>query len=101
MKKPLIDPTVKFFIIIIGIVVLFGVLKELQFIVVPLIIAYLLVFVFENNKTPKVIIIFPFNICNNFGQFDRVTSIKKFHELRACEKCERICRCQEMATLRF
>jgi AI-2 transport protein TqsA len=47
MKKSLVDPTVKFFIIIIGLVVLFGVLKELQFIIVPLVIAYLLVFVFE------------------------------------------------------
>jgi len=47
MKKSLVDPTVKFFIIVVGLVVLFGVLKELQYIVVPLIIAYLLVFVFE------------------------------------------------------
>jgi predicted PurR-regulated permease PerM len=47
MKKSLVDPTVKFFIIIVGLVVLFGVLKELQYIIVPLIIAYLLVFVFE------------------------------------------------------
>ena len=47
MKKTIVDPTVKVFIIIVGIVVLFGVLKELQFIVVPLVIAYLLVFVFE------------------------------------------------------
>jgi len=47
MKKSLVDPAVKFFIIIIGLVVLFGVLKELQHIVVPLVIAYLLVFVFE------------------------------------------------------
>ena len=47
MKKSLVDPTVKFFIIIVGLVVLFSVLKELQYIIVPLIIAYLLVFVFE------------------------------------------------------
>lgn len=47
MKKTTFDPTVKFFIIVIGLVVLFGVLKELQYIVVPFIIAYLLVFVFE------------------------------------------------------
>jgi predicted PurR-regulated permease PerM len=47
MKKAFFDPTIKFFIIIIGLVVLFGVLKELQFIIVPLVIAYLLVFVFE------------------------------------------------------
>ena len=47
MKKNIFDPSVKVFIIVIGLVVLFGVLKELQFIIVPLIIAYLLVFVFE------------------------------------------------------
>jgi AI-2 transport protein TqsA len=47
MKKNIFDPTVKVFIILVGLVVLFGVLKELQFIIVPLIIAYLLVFVFE------------------------------------------------------
>jgi len=62
MRKTLIDPTVKIFIIVIGLVVLFGVLKELQYIVVPLIIAYLLVFVFEplnaflvNKKIPQSI----------------------------------------------
>ncbi len=60
MKKSITDPTVKFFIVVIGLVVLFGVLKELQHIIVPLIIAYLLVFVFEplntflnNKKIPK------------------------------------------------
>jgi predicted PurR-regulated permease PerM len=47
MKKIFVDPVVKFFIIVIGLIVLFGVLKELQFLIVPLIIAYLLVFVFE------------------------------------------------------
>lgn len=47
MKKSIFDPSVKFFIIVIGLVVLFGVLKELQYIIVPFIIAYLLVFVFE------------------------------------------------------
>ncbi len=62
MKKTLVDPAVKFFIILIGLVVLFGVLKELQYIIVPLVIAYLLVFVFEplnafliNKKIPQVI----------------------------------------------
>jgi len=39
----------------------------------------LLVFGFDNNKPPKVIIMYPFHICNNFGQFDRGTSTKKFH----------------------
>ena len=47
MKKTIFDPTVKVFIIVVGIVVLFGVLKELQLIVVPLVIAYFLMFVFE------------------------------------------------------
>ncbi len=51
MKKTLTDPAIKFFIIVIGLVVLFGVLKELQHIVVPLIIAYLLVFIFEPLNT--------------------------------------------------
>lgn len=64
MKKNLVDPTVKFFVIIVGLVVLFGVLKELQYIIVPLVIAYLLVFVFEplnafllKKKIPKSIAI--------------------------------------------
>lgn len=47
MKKQYIDPAVKFFIVFIGLVVLLGVLKELQDIFIPLTIAYLLVFVFE------------------------------------------------------
>ena len=62
MKKSITDSSIKFFIVVIGLVVLFGVLKELQHIIVPLIIAYLLVFVFEplntflvNKKIPKSI----------------------------------------------
>jgi predicted PurR-regulated permease PerM len=62
MKKSITDPSIKFFIVVIGLVVLFGVLKELQHIIVPLIIAYLLLFVFEplntiliNKKIPKSI----------------------------------------------
>ncbi len=62
MKKTLSDPVVKFFVTIIGLVVLFGVLRELQHIFVPLTIAYLFVFVFEplNNylikkKIPKTL----------------------------------------------
>lgn len=47
MKTTYVDPVIKFFIVIIGLVVLFGVLRELQYIVVPLLVAYLLVFVFE------------------------------------------------------
>lgn len=46
MKRISLEPVVKFFIIIIGLVTLFSVLKELQFIFVPLVIAYLLVFIF-------------------------------------------------------
>ncbi|MBK7104698.1 MAG: AI-2E family transporter [Ignavibacteriae bacterium] len=60
MKKQLVDPAVKFFIVFIGLVVLLGVLKELQDIFIPLTIAYLLVFVFEplndfliKRKIPK------------------------------------------------
>ncbi len=60
MKNTSVDPVIKFFIVVIGLVVLFGVLKELQFLIVPLIIAYLLVFVFEplndfmvKKKIPK------------------------------------------------
>lgn len=62
MKKTNFDPTVKFFISVIGLVILFSVLKELQHIFVPLLIAYLLVFVFEplnvfliEKKFPRVI----------------------------------------------
>ncbi|MBK8944746.1 MAG: AI-2E family transporter [Ignavibacteriae bacterium] len=60
MKKQLVDPSAKFFIVFIGLVVLLGVLKELQDIFIPLTIAYLLVFVFEpmndfliKRKIPK------------------------------------------------
>ncbi|MCB0746567.1 MAG: AI-2E family transporter [Ignavibacteriales bacterium] len=65
MKKQFVDPAIKFFTIIIGLIVLFGVLKELQHIFVPLIIAYLLIFVFEplNNymmskKIPQAVTTF-------------------------------------------
>jgi AI-2 transport protein TqsA len=55
MKKVLSDPVVKFFISILGIVVIVIVLKELQHIFIPLIIAYFLFFVFEplNNLLIK------------------------------------------------
>jgi AI-2 transport protein TqsA len=55
MKKQLVDPPIKFFITLIGLVVLLAVMKELQHIFVPLTIAYLLVFVFEplNNFLSK------------------------------------------------
>jgi predicted PurR-regulated permease PerM len=60
MKKYSTDPVIKFFISIIGLVILFIVLKELQHIFVPFIIAYFFVFVFEplnafivKHKTPR------------------------------------------------
>jgi predicted PurR-regulated permease PerM len=47
MKKILGDPVIKFFITAIGLVVIFSVLKELQHIFIPFVIAYLLYFIFE------------------------------------------------------
>jgi predicted PurR-regulated permease PerM len=47
MKKTYSDPVVKLFISIVGIVIIFIVLKELQHIFIPLVIAYFLFFVFE------------------------------------------------------
>lgn len=47
MNKILNDPVSKFFISVIGLVVIVLVLKELQFIFIPLAIAYFLYFVFE------------------------------------------------------
>ncbi|MCX6175204.1 MAG: AI-2E family transporter [Ignavibacteriales bacterium] len=65
MKKPLNDPTVKFFITILGLFIIFFVLKELQHIFIPLVIAYIMFFFFEplNNfieskKIPIPIVIF-------------------------------------------
>ena len=60
MKKVFSDPGIKFFISVVGIVVIFIVLKELQHIFIPLVIAYFLFFVFEplnkfliNKKFPS------------------------------------------------
>lgn len=60
MKKVFSDPAIKFFISVVGIVVIFIVLKELQHIFIPLVIAYFLFFVFEplnkfliNKKIPS------------------------------------------------
>ncbi len=60
MKKVFSDPGIKFFISVVGIVVIFIVLKELQHIFIPLVIAYFLFFVFEplnkfliNKKIPS------------------------------------------------
>ena len=55
MKKVFSDPGIKFFISVVGIIVIFIVLKELQHIFIPLVIAYFLFFVFEplNNFLTK------------------------------------------------
>ncbi len=55
MKKILADPVMKFFISSMGLVVIFMVLKELQHIFIPFVIAYLLYFIFEplNNLLTK------------------------------------------------
>ena len=47
MKSNIGDPVVKFFVSVIGLVVVLLVLKELQFIFIPFAIAYFLFFVFE------------------------------------------------------
>ncbi len=47
MKKTLADPVVKFSISFIALIILFIVLKELQHIFIPLVIAYFFLFVFE------------------------------------------------------
>jgi len=65
MKKPLSDPTIKFFVTILGLFIIFFILKELQHIFIPLVIAYIMFFFFEplNNyleskKIPLSIAIF-------------------------------------------
>ncbi len=65
MKKSFSDPSVKFFISVLGLFVIFLVLKELQHIFIPLVIAYFLFFFFEPlndyleaKKIPIVLIIF-------------------------------------------
>lgn len=65
MKKPLSDPTIKFFVTILGLFIIFFVLKELQYIFIPFVIAYFMFFFFEplNNffeskKIPMPFIIF-------------------------------------------
>lgn len=65
MKKSLSDPVVKFFVSFIGLYFICFVLKELQHIFIPLVIAYLLFFFFEplneflkSKKIPLPIIIF-------------------------------------------
>ncbi|MBA4407727.1 hypothetical protein C0389_10665 [bacterium] len=65
MKKPFGDPVVKFFVSVIGLFFICFVLKELQHIFIPLVIAYLMFFFFEplneffkSRKIPMPIIIF-------------------------------------------
>ena len=65
MKKSFSDPSVKFFISVLGLFVIFFVLKELQHIFIPLVIAYFLFFFFEPlndyleaKKIPIAFIIF-------------------------------------------
>lgn len=47
MKKIFTDPAIKFFISVIGLVIIFIVLRELQHIFIPFIISYFLFFLFE------------------------------------------------------
>ncbi len=61
MKGTITDPVIKLFISIIGLVVVSTVLRELQHIFIPFVIAYFLFFVFtplnnwlKKNKTPSV-----------------------------------------------
>ena len=65
MKKIFDDPAIKFFVSIIGLVVIFVVLRELHHIFIPFVISYFLFFIFEplNNlltkkKIPSVLTIF-------------------------------------------
>jgi predicted PurR-regulated permease PerM len=55
MRKAFSDPVVKFFISAIGIVIIFSVLRILQHIFIPFVIAYFLYFIFEplNNYLKK------------------------------------------------
>jgi len=65
MKKIYDDPAIKFFVSIIGLVIIFVVLRELHHIFIPFVISYFLFFIFEplNNflikkKIPSVLTIF-------------------------------------------
>ncbi len=55
MKKQFADPTVKFFVSVIGLFIILLVMKELQHIFIPFVIAYFLFFLFEpmNNQLMK------------------------------------------------
>ncbi|MBI1938696.1 MAG: AI-2E family transporter [Ignavibacteriales bacterium] len=56
MKKTLSDPVIKFFVSVVGLFVILFVLKELQHIFLPFVIAYFLFFIFEplNNKLTEL-----------------------------------------------
>ncbi len=65
MKRLLTDPTVKFFVSVLGLFAIFIFLKELQHIFIPLVIAYFMFFFFEplntyfeRHKIPIGVIIF-------------------------------------------
>ncbi len=65
MKKQLTDPVIKFFISVIGLFIIFFVLKELRHIFIPFVIAYFLFFIYEplnqylsGKKIPLGILIF-------------------------------------------
>ena len=65
MKRALGDPAVNFFISVIGLVIIFIVLRELQHIFIPLVISYFLFFLFEplnkfliDKKIPSALTIF-------------------------------------------
>lgn len=65
MKRLLTDPTVKFFVSVIGLFVIFIFLKELQHVFIPLVIAYFMFFFFEplnsfleKHKIPIGLVIF-------------------------------------------
>ncbi|MGK9475567.1 AI-2E family transporter [Melioribacter sp. OK-6-Me] len=67
MKKKNIDPAITFFISVIGLVIIFMVLKELRHIFIPFVISYFLYFVFEpiNNYLKQKKIPLPFTILFN------------------------------------
>lgn len=65
MKKTFTDPVIKFFISVLGLFVIFFVLKELQHIFIPFVIAYFLFFFFEpfnsylqRKKIPHGLVVF-------------------------------------------
>lgn len=69
MKKTFTDPVVKFFISVVGLVVIFIVLKELQHIFIPLVIAYFLFLAFNplNKFLQKYKVPMPVTVLLNLG----------------------------------